>query len=55
MWIEHWTSESAMEKYLQSDQFKTIMGAIETLGELINLNEFQFRNIQQQKYSKEAL
>ena len=55
MWIEHWTNESAMEKYLQSDQFKTIMGAIETLGELIHFNKVQFQNIQQQKYSKEAL
>jgi len=43
IWIEHWTSESALEKYLQSDRLKTIIGAIETLGELIRFNKVQFQ------------
>ena len=47
LWVEYWRNENAMEEYLQSNRFKTIMGAIETLGELIHSNKVQFQNIQQ--------
>ena len=47
LWVEFWRSESAMEEYLQSHRFKTLMGAIETLGALIYFNKVQFQNIQQ--------
>jgi quinol monooxygenase YgiN len=54
LWVEYWRNENAMEEYLQSDRFKTILGAIETLGELIHFNKIQFHNIQQQKKSKKS-
>jgi quinol monooxygenase YgiN len=47
LWVEHWHNENTMGKYLQSNRFKTIMGAIETLGELISFDKIQFENIQQ--------
>mgnify|MGYP001817215308 FL=1 len=47
LWVEYWRNENAMEEYLQSNRFKTLMGAIETLGELIHFNKVQFHNIQQ--------
>ncbi len=47
LWVEFWRNEKAMEEYLQSNRFKTIMGAVETLGELIHFNKVQFQNIQQ--------
>jgi quinol monooxygenase YgiN len=47
LWVEHWRNKTVMEEYLQSNRFKTIMGAIETLGELIHFNKVQFQNIQQ--------
>ena len=47
LWVEYWRNEDAIEEYLKSNRFKTIMGAIETLGELIHFNKFQFQNIQQ--------
>ncbi len=47
LWVEYWRNENAMEEYLQSNRFKTLMGAIETLGELIHFNKVQFQNIQQ--------
>jgi quinol monooxygenase YgiN len=47
LWVEHWQNKNAMEEYLQSDRFKTIMGAIETLGELIHFNRIEVKNIQQ--------
>jgi quinol monooxygenase YgiN len=45
MWIEHWINEGALEKYLQSDRFKTILGAVETMGELIRLNRTEFEDM----------
>jgi len=47
MWVEHWRNENAMEEYLQSDRFKTILGAVETLGELIHFNKVKFNDFQQ--------
>ena len=47
LWVEYWHNENAMEEYLESNRFKTIMGAIETLGELIHFNKGQFQDIQQ--------
>ena len=47
LWVEYWRNENAMEEYLQSTRFNTILGAIETLGELIHFNKVQFQNIQQ--------
>jgi len=47
MWVEHWRNENAMEEYLQSDRFKTILGAVETLGELIHFNMVQLEKISQ--------
>lgn len=46
MWVEHWRNESALEEYLQSDRFKTILGAIEAMGELIHLNKIKVNSIQ---------
>jgi quinol monooxygenase YgiN len=47
LWVEYWRNENAMEAYLQSNRFKTLMGAIETLGELIQFNKVQIQNTQQ--------
>jgi quinol monooxygenase YgiN len=45
LWVEYWRNEKAMEEYLQSNRFKTLMGAVETLGELIYFNKVQFQKI----------
>jgi quinol monooxygenase YgiN len=45
LWVEFWRNESAMDEYLQSDRFKTILGAVETLGELIHFNKIQSEDI----------
>lgn len=47
LWVEVWRNENAMEEYLQSNHFKTFMGAVETLGELIHFTKVQFQNVQQ--------
>ncbi len=46
MWVEHWRNESVLEEYLQSDRFKTILGAIEAMGELIHFSKIKVNNIQ---------
>ena len=47
LWVEHWEDNKSMENYLSSDRFKTILGAIEALGELIQLKKIEVKNIQQ--------
>ena len=41
LWLEHWANKKTMDQYLQSDRFKTILGAIETLGEMIHFSRIQ--------------
>ncbi len=53
LWVEYWRNENAMEAYLQSNRFKTFLGAIETLGDLLQFNKVQFQDIQPRKQSKE--
>ncbi len=43
LWMEHWTNLKALENHLKSDQFKSLMGAIEVLGELENLHLVELR------------
>ena len=47
MWVEHWQSEDALEEYLQSDRFKTILGAIEAMGELIYFNRIEVKETEE--------
>ena len=46
LWVEHWADPKSLEQYLQSDRFKTILGAVEALGELIHCNRINVKNIQ---------
>ena len=41
MWVEHWTDKKSLESYLESERFKTIMGAIDALGEMIHFNKIK--------------
>ena len=43
LWVEHWVNLKALEQYIQSDRFKTILGAVEALGELIYLNRTEIK------------
>ncbi len=43
LWTERWTNSKALETHLKSDQFKSLMGAIEVLGELENLHLVELR------------
>lgn len=43
LWMERWTDSKALENHLESDQFKSLMGAIEVLGELENLHLVKLR------------
>ena len=46
LWVEHWVDNKTLEQYLQSNRFKTILGAIETLGELLHLKKIKVNNIE---------
>jgi quinol monooxygenase YgiN len=47
LWVEHWADKKTLEKYLLSDRFKTILGAVDALGELIHFNRIKVNKIQQ--------
>ena len=46
LWVEHWEDKNELAKYLQSDRFKTFLGAIDALGELIHLKKTKVNNIE---------
>ena len=37
LWVEHWTTNAALEAHLQAERFRTLLGAIEVLGVLEDL------------------
>lgn len=34
LWVEYWNSENSLKSHMESDQFHGLMGAVDTLGEL---------------------
>ena len=46
LWVEHWADKKALDEYLLSNRFKTILGAVEALGELIHFNKVKVNNIE---------
>lgn len=43
LWTEHWKGLKALEDHMRSDRFKSLLGAIDVLGELENLHIVEFR------------
>ncbi len=43
LWMERWTNSDALGAHLKSDHFRSVLGAIEVLGELENLQLVEFR------------
>jgi quinol monooxygenase YgiN len=44
LWVEHWTDSKSLEKYLRSDQFNSLLGAIDVLGELEDLHMIKLKS-----------
>jgi quinol monooxygenase YgiN len=45
LWIERWTNLMALEGHMRSDQYKSLLGAIEVLGELEHLHQVEFKDL----------
>ena len=45
VWVEHWTDLRALKNYMSSDQYRSILGAIEVLGELVETQLVEFKDI----------
>ncbi|MFC1829315.1 antibiotic biosynthesis monooxygenase family protein [Thermodesulfobacteriota bacterium] len=43
LWTERWMNLTALEDHMRSDRFKSLLGAIDVLGELENLDIVEFR------------
>ena len=38
LWVERWTDLKSLEAYIESDRFHSLLGAIDVLGELVDLH-----------------
>ena len=43
LWIEKWTDLQPLEVHMKTDRFRTLLGAIEVLGNLIELQVVAFK------------
>ena len=44
-WIGYWASPESLESYLETDQFRSLVGAVEVLGFLESLRTGEMRSI----------
>jgi quinol monooxygenase YgiN len=49
LWVEHWTNSKTVEAYLQTDRFRTLLGAMDVLGNLEHLRLVRLKPIPQDK------
>lgn len=42
LWTERWTDADALERYMASDNFRMMVGAIEALGSLKEIRKIRF-------------
>ncbi len=40
LWMEDWKNIESLESYRQTDQFRSLLGAIEVLGSLVKIRTF---------------
>ena len=45
IWIEHWSDLKALKNYLSSNHYRSLMGAIEVLGELEEMRLVEFKDL----------
>ncbi|MEJ2473973.1 MAG: hypothetical protein P8Y74_08835 [Desulfobacterales bacterium] len=45
LWIEKWTNRVALEKYMKTDRFKSLLGAIQILGNIVSIHEGELSGI----------
>ena len=43
LWVEKWTDLKTLEVHMDTDRFRTLLGAIEVLGELEKLQVVEFK------------
>jgi len=47
LWIEHWETFESLTHYYQENKFKSLLGAVEILGELIYKRSFSIKEEKQ--------
>ena len=45
IWVEHWKDLKALKNYLSSDHYRSLLGAIEVLGELVETRLVEFKDL----------
>jgi quinol monooxygenase YgiN len=46
LWVEKWTDRIPLDDYMKTGRFKALLGAIQVLGELNNLQIAEFRTLE---------
>ena len=44
LWVEHWADLKSLEEYIRSNQFSSLLGAIDVLGELEDLHMVELKS-----------
>ncbi len=45
IWVERWKDLKALKNYLSSDHYRSLLGAIEVLGELVETQLVEFKDL----------
>lgn len=45
LWVEYWADSKAMGAHLETDRFRSLMGAIDVLGNLEELRTVKFKSV----------
>lgn len=45
IWVERWKDLKTLNNYMSSDHYRSLLGAIEVLGELVEMQVVEFKDI----------
>ncbi|NQT69067.1 MAG: antibiotic biosynthesis monooxygenase [Desulfobacteraceae bacterium] len=45
IWVERWKDLKTLNNYMSSDHYRSLLGAIEVLGELVEMQLFEFKDL----------
>lgn len=43
LWMEEWTSADKLASYRKSDHFRSLLGAVDVLGHLVNIRTYEIK------------
>ena len=50
LWLEEWIDFQSLDHYMKTDRFKALLGAVQVLGELVELRKFKVESLQNEAF-----